>query len=344
MQSGEIIVGLVIALGLSLAYNVYQALKRRSLFKESGEQDNVRAQLDQFRHELRSVRSDLANERQKSETLGQQLAEAGRTRSTFLDQMGYFVRTPLNLIIGYGEMLANGIYGEVNPKQVERLTVIQRSGNDLLKHFTDMLELHRLETGSVELDLKPVPVKSLFARLLADAAKAASKYEVEVREEIDADIGAIYGDAARIEQVLSHLLSNAIRFSPKNKVIIAARNVKVKSGKADNFSFPTLGWLRDGDWIVVSVTDNGIGIPLEDQASIFETFYQVHREQTDDQRGAGLGLAIAKRLIELHRGVIWVKSVEGKGSTFFVALQAWQDIRATDTQERQLMAQSKANS
>jgi signal transduction histidine kinase len=337
MQTGDLLIALGFALALSLFYNLYQAQKRRQLHATFLKQQEEAEQLDRFRQELRSVRSELLNERQVTDTLKQQVADAGRTRSTFLDHMSYFVRSPLNIIIGYSDMLLSGVYGDMPEAQRTRVATIQRNGNDLLKYFMDMLELHRLELGGIELKLRPIAVESLFEQVINNAPQRTA----ELNTEIQTGTGKIMGDEQRVLQVISHLVSNAVRFTRKGSVTLGARQVIVKNGAAENFQFPTLGWLRDGEWIILTVSDTGIGIPSEAQASIFETFYQVSREQTDEQRGIGLGLAIAKRLIELHRGVIWVKSAEGKGSTFFIALNAYRDIRATDTQERLLMTDTK---
>jgi signal transduction histidine kinase len=337
MQTGDLLIALGFALALSLFYNLYQAQKRRQLHAAFLKQQEEAEQLERFRQELRSVRSELLNERQVTDTLKQQVADAGRTRSTFLDHMSYFVRSPLNIIIGYSDMLLSGVYGDMPEAQRTRVATVQRNGNDLLKYFMDMLELHRLELGGIELKLRPIAVESLFEQVINSAPQSSA----ELKTEIEPHTGKIMGDEQRVLQVISHLVSNAVRFTRKGSVTLGARQVIVKNGAAENFQFPTIGWLRDGEWIILTVNDTGIGIPSEAQASIFETFYQVSREQTDEQRGIGLGLAIAKRLIELHRGVIWVKSAEGKGSTFFIALNAYRDIRATDTQERLLMTDTK---
>jgi signal transduction histidine kinase len=340
MQPGDLLFLSVIALVLSVVYNVYQAMRARRGSIEEIDVSELSTQLERFRRELRAVRSDLTSEQQKSETLTRQLAESGRTRSTFLDNMGYFVRAPLNSIIGYSELLLSNIYGELSDAQRERLAVIQRSGNDLLAYITDMLELHRLVSGAVELNLKPVPVEQLINRVVKGASALSQETQVELRQQVQAEIGALFGDEVRIEQVLLQLVKNAIRFTQKGNVTVSATEVRVQNGAASNFDLPMIGWLSDGEWIVLTVSDTGIGIPSEDQASIFDTFYRVQRDQTSDERGLGLGLAIAKRVIELHRGVIWVKSAERQGSTFYVALRANRDIRSTDTQERLLMSDS----
>jgi signal transduction histidine kinase len=344
METGELLVALGLALALALFYNVYQAVRRRQISAALENKRELEAQLDALRYELRNVRSDLANERQRVDALTQQLSAAGKSRGTFLDHMGYFIRTPLNLIIGYSELLLSGTYGELKDVQQARLVVIQRSGKDLLKYFTDMLDLHRLEIGSVELQLRAVPVAPLIERVVAQAKDASQRDNVAIQQEVDETIGRIMGDEKRIEQVMTHLVSNAIRFTHKGTVSVRAQQLNVRDGAADGFNFPVRGWLKDGEWIVLSVSDTGIGIPSEAQASIFETFYQVSRDQTEEQRGIGLGLAIAKRLIELHNGVIWVKSAEGSGSTFHVALRAYRDLRATDTQERLLLESARQRS
>lgn len=332
MQSGEFTIALAVALTLALVYNLYQAVQRRKLAARVARQQDLEQQIESMRHELLNARDELTNERTVVDTLTHRVSEAGKSRGTFLDHMGYFIRTPLNVIIGYSDMLIGGAYGELQDVQRARLVVIQRSGKDLLKYFSDMLELHRLEIGSVELQMRAVTVAPLIERVIKEAEVEQARSTVRLTQQVAPDVGRFMGDERRIEQVLAHLISNAVRFTHQGEVALSARHVSVRNGDAGDFVFPVRGWLKDGEWVVISVSDTGIGIPSEAQASIFETFYQVSREQTEEQRGIGLGLAIAKRMIELHGGVIWVKSAEGAGSTFHVALRAYRDPRATDTQ------------
>jgi signal transduction histidine kinase len=342
MQADPALILIVLALSVSVAYNVFQAMRMRRQQAERIDQAELGQQLERSRRELRTVRADLAREEEKTDTLTKQLAESGRTRSTFLDNMGYYVRTPLNVIIGYSEMLLSGVYGALGDDQRERIAHIQRSGNDLLAYITDMLELHRLVSGAVTLSLKAVQVEPIIARVVEAASTAHSGPPVDLKFDVPAGISPLFADEQRIEQVLLQLVKNALRFTRQGSVMVAAQPVHVKNGAGDALELPTIGWLSDGAWIVITVSDTGIGIPSQDQASIFDTFYRVEREQTMDERGLGLGLAIAKRVIELHRGVIWVKSAEQKGSTFFVALRAYREARATEMHEQALTQSTEA--
>jgi len=130
--------------------------------------------------------------------------------------------------------------------------------------------------------------------------------------------------------VITNLLSNAIKFTPSGHVRVTARNVTVSNGKSTELPLPARGWLEDRDWVILGVEDTGIGVPHDEQSAIFEEFRQADGTVTREYEGAGLGLAIAKRLVELHSGRIWVTSAPGEGSTFYVALPAF------DARERML--------
>ncbi|MCA9907115.1 MAG: HAMP domain-containing histidine kinase [Anaerolineae bacterium] len=329
MQPGDIALISVIALLLSVGYNVVQAMRMRRLRADADAVADLSAHLESVRREMIGVRTDLANERQAVEALTEELAEVGQTRGTFFDNMGYYVRTPLNLIIGYSELLLSGAYGDLGDVPRERITVIGRSGSDLLTYITDMIELHRLNYGGIELQFKPVDVLPLVESVIAEVKQQSTK-DVTLQQQVESGIGPLLGDPARVAQVLRQLLTNALRFTKRGSVMIDAHLVRVQNGVASQMELPTIGWLSDGDWIVLSVHDTGIGIRTEDQASIFDTFYRAHLDQTNDERGLGLGLAIVKRLVELHHGAIWVKSAEKQGSTFFVALRAYRDARSKD--------------
>jgi len=331
MQPGDIALISVVALLISVGYNIFQIVRLRRLEADADAAANLDAQVDTMRRELLGVRSDLASERKQVEALKEELAEVRRTRGTFFDNMGYYVRTPLNVIIGYSDLLLNGTYGDLDETPRERISAIQRSGTDLLAYITDMLELHRLDYGGIKLDLKPVEVLPLVEGVIAEVRERTTE-DVELLHEVEPEIRPILGDPYRVAQVLSQLLINALRFTQQGSVTVTANGIRVTNGAADKLELPTIGWLSDGDWVVLSVRDTGIGIASQDQASIFDTFYRVQRDQTHDERGLGLGLAIVKRLLEMHHGVIWVKSAEKQGSTFFVAFRAYVPARVKTVQ------------
>jgi len=125
--------------------------------------------------------------------------------------------------------------------------------------------------------------------------------------------------------VIYNLLDNTIKFTDTGKITLSACYVKVSEGQSAQFQLPAIGWLRDGGWVVLAVTDTGVGIAPEDQGRIFDEFVQINLLQRRNHQGTGLGLTITRRLVEMHGGAIWVKSALGKGSTFYLALPA--DVR-----------------
>ncbi len=275
--------------------------------------------------DLRQVVTDLATERSKSADLLKQLSIATRYsqyKNEFLNALGHKLRTPLNSIVGYSQLLESGVYGDLSEKQQDRLIKIQRNGETLLSLINDMLDLNKIDAGQLELNRTALRIPAIIDRTLTAFEQASQEKGVKIRVEIDPETHAIHGDEGRITQVVSQLVGNAIKFTPSGEIVVSAQNVQVKNGIAARFALPLIGWLGDGDWVVVQVTDTGIGIPPEAQSHIFDEFYQVDEEAASRFEGTGLGLAIAKKLVELHDGVIWVKSQPNQGSTFSVALRS----------------------
>jgi signal transduction histidine kinase len=234
------------------------------------------------------------------ERQGRELAEASRHKSEFLANMSHELRTPLNAVLGYAELIQDGIYGEVSAKLQGVLERIQQNGRHLLGLINDVLDLSKIEAGQLTL----APADYSMRELVLDVASAteALAAEKKLALEVDAppDLPRGRGDERRLTQVLMNLVSNAIKFTDAGSVSIRAR-------------------LEDGS-LQVSVTDTGVGVAPEDQARIFEEFQQVDASSTRKKGGTGLGLAIAKRIVELHGGRIWVESTPGQGSTFAFTL------------------------
>jgi signal transduction histidine kinase len=214
--------------------------------------------------------------------------------------MSHELRTPLNAVLGYAELIQDGIYGEVSAKLQGVLERIQQNGRHLLGLINDVLDLSKIEAGQLTLS----PADYSMRELVLDVASAteALAAEKKLALEVDAppDLPRGRGDERRLTQVLMNLVSNAIKFTDAGSVSIRAR-------------------LEDGS-LQVSVTDTGVGVAPEDQARIFEEFQQVDASSTRKKGGTGLGLAIAKRIVELHGGRIWVESTPGQGSTFAFTL------------------------
>jgi signal transduction histidine kinase len=225
-----------------------------------------------------------------------QLEAASRHKSEFLANMSHELRTPLNAIIGFSEVLAEGMFGEINEKQTEYLQDILESGRHLLSLINDILDLSKIEAGRMELERSDFDLPNAIENALILVRERASRREIKLASTIDKQLGVISGDERKVKQVLLNLLSNALKFTPEGgRIDVGARQ---RDGVAE-----------------VSVADTGIGIAPADQEAVFEEFRQVG---TADKKaeGTGLGLALSRKFIELHGGRIWVESEVGKGSTF----------------------------
>jgi len=231
-----------------------------------------------------------------------QLESASRHKSEFLANMSHELRTPLNAIIGFTQVLQQKLFGEVNDKQEEYLGDINSSANHLLELINDVLDLSKVEAGQVELDVEQFSLREALERGVAMIRERASKDGVGVQLELDPGVDLVDGDERRIRQVVFNLLSNAVKFTP------VGGNVDISSARLD------------GD-VYVSIADTGPGIAPEDQERIFEEFQQTELG-AEEREGTGLGLALSKKLIELHGGRIWVESEPGKGSKFTFTLPA----------------------
>jgi len=229
-----------------------------------------------------------------------QLEAASRHKSEFLANMSHELRTPLNAIIGFSEVLAQGMFGDINEKQTEYLHDILESGRHLLSLINDILDLSKIEAGRMELELTDFNVPQAIQNVLTLVRERALRRGIALQHVIDDRVADIRADERKVKQILLNLLSNAIKFTPEG-------------GRIDVRAAPADGLLE------VSVSDSGVGIAPADQEAVFEEFRQVG---TADKKaeGTGLGLALSRRFIELHGGQIRVTSQVGIGSTFTFTL------------------------
>jgi signal transduction histidine kinase len=254
------------------------------------------------RDELGALGANVNRMNDELRRLYGELETASQHKSEFLANMSHELRTPLNAIIGFSQVLRERMVGDVNDKQAEYLDDIISSGNHLLSLINDVLDLSKVEAGQIQLEVSPFSMQDALERDVSMVRERATRNGVGLTLEADADVGVVEADERRIRQVVFNLLSNAVKFTPEGGSVI------VSSARIN-------GEVR------VSVSDTGPGIAAEDQARIFEEF-----QQTDagarQLEGTGLGLALSKRLIELHGGRIWVESELGEGSMFSFALPA----------------------
>ena len=243
--------------------------------------------------ELQQVLAELSRK-------GRQLEVASQHKSDFLANMSHELRTPLNAIIGFSQVLRQGLFGPVNAKQEEYLDDILSSGHHLLSLINDVLDLSKVEAGQVELEVASFSLREALERGVVMVREPASKRGVALALELAPDVDLVEGDERRLRQVVFNLLSNAVKFTPEGgSIVVASARI-------------------DGE-VQVSVTDTGPGIVAEDRERIFEEFHQTD-VGVQQREGTGLGLALSKRLVELHGGRIWVESEHGHGSCFVFTL------------------------
>ena len=238
------------------------------------------------------------------ENKSRQLEAANRHKSEFLANMSHELRTPLNAIIGFSEVLAEQMFGEVNDKQMEYLQDIHSSGQHLLELINDVLDLSKIEAGKMELDLSCFDLGLLLEHSATLVRERAQRHGLALELEVDDGLGEWVADARKVKQVVVNLLSNAVKFTPNGgRVSVRARHLNGVDGRA-------------GEWAEISVSDTGVGIAREDQALVFEEFRQAGGDVLRKAEGTGLGLALVKRFVELHGGEVTLDSEPGRGSTF----------------------------
>jgi signal transduction histidine kinase len=241
-----------------------------------------------------------ANVNRMSEELGslyQQIQAASRHKSEFLANMSHELRTPLNAIIGFSEVLLQRMFGELNPKQEEYLQDVLASGRHLLSLINDILDLSKIEAGRMELERSAFDVPSTLEGCLALVRERAGQHGIVLELDVDERVQRLVADERKVRQVVLNLLSNAVKFTP------GGGRIRLQGVRADGA-------------VQISVSDTGVGIAPEEQEVVFEEFRQVGSDSARKSEGTGLGLALARRFVELHGGRIWVVSEVGKGSTF----------------------------
>ena len=270
--------------------------------------------------ELQRTINDLAQEKSKTEALNIELLQANRYKDQFLATMSHELRTPLNSIVGYSELLMTNIYGELDERQSDRLERIHRNGRHLTDVINAILDLNKIDSGRMQLDVTEFSLIDVIQSIGEQFKPEDENPPIELIIHVPDELPDYRGDKQRIEQVIQIILDNAFKFTAEGQVQVTLNYVIIHQGQSDSFKLPTIGWLKDGHWGIIEFKDTGIGIAPEDQGKIFDRFSQVDSSRTRDHEGIGLGLTIARKLVELHDGMIWVKSQVGHGSTFYVAL------------------------
>ncbi len=298
---GAASVALALGLGLILSWSLIGPIQRTESRLAEIAAGDFSGRLDvPNRDELGSLGANVNRMNDELRRLYGELETASRHKSEFLANMSHELRTPLNAILGFSQVLQHRLFGEINEKQDEYLDDILVSGHHLLSLINDVLDLSKVEAGQVELEIAAFSLGQALERGVVMVREPAIENRVQISLELGPDVNRVRGDERRVRQIVFNVLSNAVKFTPAGgSVAVAAANV-------------------NGE-VHVSVTDTGPGIATEDQKRIFEEF-----QQTDfgvqQREGTGLGLALSKRLVELHGGRIWVESEPGHGSRFVFTL------------------------
>ncbi len=240
------------------------------------------------------------------------LREVDQLKSNFLATISHELRTPLTSIIGFSEMLAKGIAGPLNEEQTEYANTILDRGEELLRLITQVLEMSRMEMGTVRLELRAVTLDDVVDRAFASAAISADRAKVALVRDFAQDLPPVLIDSDKILQVLINLITNGVKFNrPEGHVAVRAQLAPIQRPFEEDFFGEELA-----DALRVSVSDTGIGIPKDQLNRIFDAFYQVDSSSTREHGGAGMGLSIVRKLIEAHGGEVWAESIAGVGTTF----------------------------
>jgi len=237
---------------------------------------------------------------QELELKSQELSKADKHKSEFLASMSHELRTPLNAILGYTELILDDIYGEVPAKIREVIERLEKNGSHLLRLINDVLDISKIEAGQLELVLEEYSFQETVHTVVTSLEPLAVEKELELKIRIAPNLPYGKGDQQRIAQVLVNLIGNAIKFTEQGEIIV---DISMADGR-----------------FLAKVSDTGPGLSNLEKDYIFSEFYQADRKSTRSKGGSGLGLSIAKRIVELHGGAIWVESALGKGSTFIFTL------------------------
>lgn len=319
-----------LAIGINTTRDVSRQRKlEQELLERSAQLENSNTELQAANEELQSMNEEFQtlNEELQAQQVeiseaNKKLETASKTKSDFLANMSHELRTPLNSVIGFSEILNDELFGPLNERQGDYVRNILTSGRHLLSLINDILDLSKVESGMMSLERSRFPLKQALASSLTMFKEKALKHSLELTLELppEADI-TIEADERKLKQIMFNLLSNAVKFTPDGGSVRACARIVQGSryedrGSQENVERQTANVEPDRNFIEISVEDTGIGIKAADLPSLFQEFTQLESAYTKEHEGTGLGLALARRLVELHGGEIWVASEFGRGSRF----------------------------
>jgi signal transduction histidine kinase len=299
----------------SLAANAGSAIRNAQLFE----------QLQYTNSQLEQAVADLVISQQQTENARAAAVQANRFKTEFINNMSHELRTPLNAVINFTRIVMDGHVGAVTPEQKQYLTYVHDSGQHLLGLINDILDLAKIEAGRMDLVREHTDLESLMKGVMSTAVGLTRSKGLALKTEFEPGLPHMMIDARRIRQVMLNLISNAAKFTEKGGLTLRVR--------------------RDGEAILVSLQDTGVGIKQEDIAKVFEEFRQIDNPLQEAAGGTGLGMAISRRFVQLHGGDMWVESTIDVGTTVFFTLPLSEQNRVvingteTDQQDSQRMVE-----
>lgn len=263
---------------------------------------------------------ELEDKNKKLQVAYDRLKELDRMKSNFLATVSHELRTPLTSIIGYSEMLVEGLAGDLSAEQREFVQTIREKGEQLLTLIKGLLDLSKLESGTMSLRKTNTEVIKVIREVASTLEPQAKKKEVRLELDVESTLPRIWADPERMRQILLNLTENAIKFTPSGgRVTLKARLISVDAqSREDAAGAVILAAKRTA--VEFRVEDTGIGIPEPERTKVFDAFYQIDSSSTREQGGTGLGLSIVKRLVEGHDGSVHAEKNEPAGSVFVVII------------------------
>ena len=281
---------------VTILHDRTEALERERLYEE------LKRASGELERKVREATAELVRQNELLRRQAVQLEQASALKSQFLANMSHEFRTPLNAILGYTSMLLKGVLGPLDEEQAEGLARVDSNGRHLLGIINDILDISRIEAGRMPLRLSEFGLPELVGEVLAEVEPIVAQSSVHIEASVDQRLPSVQSDRQKVKQIVLNLLTNAVKFTPSGIITLSARyDPRTRE-------------------VAVTVADTGIGIAAEDHARIFEDFQQADSSPTRTHGGAGLGLAICRRLATMLGGKIQLESAPGTGSTFTVVL------------------------
>src|SRR6266478_3267506 len=280
---------------VTILHDRTEAIEKARLYEQ------VKAASQQLEEKVRVATAELVRRNELLQRQHLELEQASQLKSQFLANMSHEFRTPLNAILGYTSMLLQGVSGDMSAPQKNKLLRVDSNARHLLSIINDILDISRIEAGKMPLHLEDFDLGGLISELFAEVEPLIQRARLQVFTDLQQPVPQLYSDRQKVKQVVLNLLTNAIKFTPAGHVKVVVR--EDQSGE-----------------VRIAVEDTGIGIAPADQANVFEDFRQADNSVTREYGGAGLGLAICRRLAKMLDGRIELKSQPGEGSVFTLVI------------------------